>query len=184
MYEVELKVPADHQAVRTTIEAMSATSLSTVHQRDTYYNAPHRDFATTDEALRLRQQRAAGADTWQAELTYKGPLVDDQSKTREEIEIDIDEPTQLDTILERLGFEATATVEKTRERYQIDELLVTLDAVDELGEFVEIETETDSDIDHAREQVYACLDKLGLDAEETIQTSYLGLLLEQQETTS
>lgn len=183
MYEVELKVPADHQAVRETIQTLAESPPETVHQRDTYYNAPHRDFATTDEALRMRRQQTAGAETWDSELTYKGPLIDDQTKTREEIEIPITDPEQFETILERLGFEATARVTKTRERYQLGDLLVTLDTVEGLGEFVEIETETDSDIEQARDQVYACLDKLQLDPTETIQTSYLGLLLEQHDQT-
>ena len=75
MYEVELKVRADHDAVRERLAAVDAAPRGAVVQRDTYYDAPHRDFAETDEALRVRRVETEG--DVESRLTYKGPLVDD-----------------------------------------------------------------------------------------------------------
>ncbi|HMB50644.1 MAG TPA: class IV adenylate cyclase, partial [Natronoarchaeum rubrum] len=97
---------------------------------------------------------------------------------REEFETGVDGGATATEIFERLGFEAAATVEKDRERYELAGYDVTLDAVDGLGEFVEVETERETDdIAEARDGVRDLLGDLGLDADEQIRTSYLGLLL-------
>lgn len=175
MYEVELKVKADADGVRERLVALDATSCGTVRQEDSYYDAPDREFAETDEALRVRAESADG-DTRTA-LTYKGPLVDAASKTREEAETEVTDPEALRNILLGLGYEPTATVSKRRERYLVDGCTVVVDDVSGLGEFVEVELETDGDIDAARERVAAVLERLGLDPDDGIRTSYLGLLL-------
>jgi len=174
MYEVELKVEADHDRVRERLEALGADHLGAVTQADTYYDAPHRDFAETDEAFRIR--RESSADETRVELTYKGPKVDADSKTREEIETAVESGADADAIFRALGFEAAAVVEKDRDCYRLDDYTVTLDSVDGLGEFVEVEIEAEA-VDAAREGAKDVMDDLGLDPDEQIRTSYLGLLL-------
>jgi adenylate cyclase class 2 len=177
MYEVELKVRASHGAVRDWLDALGAQRLGSVTQEDTYYDAPHRDFAETDEALRIRRETPAGGES-RAYLTYKGPLVDEMSKTREEAETAVGDASTAARVLDGLGFEAAATVRKERDRYALDGYTVTLDTVEGLGEFVEVETEVDDGLDTAREGAFDVLDRLGLDPEDGIRTSYLGLLLD------
>ncbi|AQL44220.1 adenylate cyclase [Halorientalis sp. IM1011] len=177
MYEVEVKVRADHEAVRARLDELDAEPLGTVEQVDTYFDAPHRDFAETDEALRLREERDAdGAVT---ELTYKGPLVEQASKTREEIESKVADRERVQAIFESLGFSPAATVEKERTRYRIEEFTVTLDTVSEVGEFVEVETECEheEDVPAEREAAEDLLESLALNPEDGIRTSYLGMLL-------
>ena len=214
MYEVEVKLPADHAAVRRRLAELDAEPLGAVIQRDTYYDAPHREFAETDEALRIRRvsnrgdgsdgddedhgssgddggrgsgegdesdaiEREVGEQDDEAEtrITYKGPLVDDDSKTRREHETGVDDGETMDAILRALGFEPAAVVEKERDRFRVGEYTVTLDDVTDLGEYVEVETESD-DVDAAREGAFALLADLGLDPDDQIRTSYLGLLLD------
>ncbi|WP_435066458.1 class IV adenylate cyclase [Haloplanus sp. C73] len=176
MYEVELKVRASHDAVRDRLAALDAEAVETVVQVDTYYDAPHRDFAATDEALRIRRESHEGDET--ARVTYKGPLVEDASKTRREVETGVDDGDRLDDIFEALGFSPAAVVEKERERYALGDYTVTLDTIADLGEFVEIEREApESDLDSARDGAIEHLRELGLDPDDQIRTSYLGLLL-------
>jgi len=179
MYEVEVKVPAELAAVRDRLEALEATRRGSVVQADTYYNAPHRDFAETDEALRIRSERPADGPE-ETHVTYKGPLVDEETKTREEFETGVENDETIDAILTSLGFEATATVRKDRERFSLDGYTVTLDSVDGVGEYVEVETEVadESNLETAREGAYDVLERLELDPDDQLQTSYLGLLLE------
>ncbi|MFB6101300.1 MAG: class IV adenylate cyclase [Haloplanus sp.] len=179
MYEVELKVRATHDAVRERLSELGAEHTDTVRQVDTYYDAPHRDFAETDEALRLRREERDGTAT---RITYKGPLVEAASKTRREVETGVDDGDRMDSILDALGFSPAAVVEKERERYALGDYTVTLDTVGDLGEFVEIEREVgESAVETAREGAVDRLRDLGLDPEAQIRTSYLGLLLDSSE---
>ncbi|MFB6194588.1 MAG: class IV adenylate cyclase [Haloplanus sp.] len=177
MYEVELKVRAEHEGVRKRLSDLDATAAGTVTQVDTYYDAPHRDFGETDEALRLRHEE--GSDGATTRITYKGPLVEAASKTRREVETGVEDGETMDDILDCLGFDPAAVVEKERERYRLDGYTVTLDTVADLGEFVEIEREApESELDAVREGAAARLRDLGLDPDDQIRTSYLGLLMD------
>ena len=191
MYEVEIKVPAELEAVRERLRRVDAERVGARRQRDVYYDAPHREFAETDEALRIRHEtvRPSGDETATdgekpdgdetTRLTYKGPLLDGESKTRSEHEAGVDDPDALAEILDDLGFEPAATVTKRRECWAFREFTVTLDDVDGVGEFVEIEREIPETegIDATREAAVESLSRLGLDADEQVRTSYLGLLL-------
>lgn len=194
MFEVELKLRATHGPIREQLEAMDARNVGRVTQVDTYYNAPDRDFATTDEALRVREEsdtgkqsvgeRASDGDGGSTDervlLTYKGSLVDDSSKTRTEAETRVVDGDAVRNILAGLGYDAAATVEKRRDRYAVADCRVTLDRVAGIGEFVEVEYHEpvgEGDIDSARGAVTDLVTALGLDPAASIQTSYLGLQL-------
>lgn len=217
MYEVEIKVPADVDAVRDRLRTAGAERVDARRQRDVYYDAPHRDFAETDEALRVRRETPlpdgigsvetpddspddslddslddspddslegigtvdTSEDDAPTKLTYKGPLLDEGSKTRAEHETGVDDPEAVAGVLSGLGFDPAATVEKRREFWSHDGFTVTLDAVTGLGEFVEIERAVDdeADIEATRDDALEALDRLGLDGSTQIRTSYLGLLL-------
>ena len=182
MYEVEVKVPADHEPVRERLSELDAESLGTVQQVDTYYDAPHRDFETTDEALRIREETQVEGVTTVTRLTYKGPKVDSQSKTRAEHESSVGDADAINAALTRLGFEPVAEVTKIRERYAWDGYTVTLDVVDGLGEFVEVEREaTKDEIESARDGALDILESLSLEPTASVRTSYLGLLLDASE---
>jgi len=196
-----VKVPADHGAVRAALDDAGAEELETVAQSDTYYDAPHRDFAETDEAFRLRTVATAVEDfqrgdgdlagdidavlsgdaraAGETRVTYKGPLVEAESKTREEFETTVGDREEMAAVLDGLGFEPAADVRKLRESHELDGFTVLLDAVEGVGDYVEVETEvgTESGVEAAREDAYAVLRRLGLDPGDQIRTSYLGLRL-------
>lgn len=210
MYEVEVKVPADHDAVRTVLDDAGAERVETVAQSDTYYDAPHRDFAEADEAFRLRTVATAVEDfqrrdddnddddlaadidavlsggaraAGETRVTYKGPLVEAESKTREEFETTVGDADEMAAVLDGLGFEPAADVRKLREKHELDGFTVLLDAVEGVGDYVEIETEveTEAKVEAAREAAYEVLRDLGLDPTDQIRTSYLGLRLDADE---
>lgn len=163
MYEVELKARADHERLRERLATLGADALGTVTQVDTYYDAPNRDFASTDEALRIRRERDERGET--VFLTYKGPRVDETTKTRQEAETAVEDSDATRTILSELGFQPAATVHKERERYALDESHVTLDSVRDLGEFVEVEYSPDGG--HARDADSDTADGNGAEEVET-----------------
>ena len=103
------------------------------HQVDIYYQHPSRDFAKTDEALRLRSVNGV------AELTYKGPKISRQSKSREELTVKVNDLTTADLILKRLGFVEVARIEKTRYNFRHNNFTISVDSVKDVGDFVEVE---------------------------------------------
>lgn len=86
MYEVEQKYPvADGAALEERLTRLGAVRHGVVEQVDRYFNHPSRDYADTDEALRLRSTPAGVAITW------KGPRLEATAKTRREIELPLAE---------------------------------------------------------------------------------------------
>jgi len=89
MYEVELKFPvADLPALERRLAELAGRFYAPVDQVDRYFNHPCRDFAQTDEALRLRHHGDGVAITW------KGPRIDAATKTRREIELPLFAPSE------------------------------------------------------------------------------------------
>lgn len=183
MYEVERKVRAAHTDLRDSLADIDVEYIGTVEQRDQYFNHPNRDFASTDEALRVRRQRVQdGSLTANDQVTYKGPRLDAATKTRIERETGLETPEELIAILEALDFTPAGQVNKTREQYRSASCTICLDTVDQLGEFVEIEADSDADsIDVAENATMHLSDKLGIATQETIDASYLGMILGQNE---
>lgn len=179
MYEVELKFPLiDAMPVIRRLVELGAKPQPLVQQTDLYFNHPARDFEQTDEALRIRSMGNRHL------VTYKGPIVDSQTKTRREIEISLggdDAAAQFGEILRLLSFRAVREVRKKRQPYQCTwqdrAFEVALDDVAGLGQFVEIETQADeAGRTAAVEAILAFASQFRLGQPE--KRSYLCLLLE------
>lgn len=183
LYEVELKFPLpEPAAVLSRLEELEAERGEPVAQSDIYFNHPLRDFAETDEALRVRSVDGKNS------ITYKGPVIDPQAKIRREIEIPFGTSTldgkRFVEMLGILGFRDVKTVRKTRVPYELEwegrELEVAFDKVDGLGTFLEIEViAQDAGRDSARESILRLAGHLGLEHSE--RRSYLQLLLKKEE---
>jgi adenylate cyclase class 2 len=178
-YEVEQKFPvADLSAVADRIAALGAALLPPQEEVDLYFAHPAVDFVKTDEALRLRRKGEANF------LTYKGPKIDATTKTRREIDLGL-EPGKaaIDSwaaLLAALGFTPVAEVRKTRRKaiipWQGRQVEASLDTVDRLGTFVELELIAEADgIEPAKTCLASLAQSLGLSASE--RRSYLELLL-------
>jgi adenylate cyclase class 2 len=170
MLEIEIKALCDDLgAAEKRLSELGGVFCGEIEQADLYLAHPCRDFAVTDEALRLR--RSGGLTT----LHYKGPKLDEVSKSREELYVEVPDPLALRLLLERLGFRPVAEVRKTRRTYRVGEVEVALDRVAGLGGFVELEVQ-DRPLEEGREMLFDLQRKLGL--ERTERRSYLELLLD------
>jgi len=146
VFEVELKFPvADWEALRRQLEQLGAVWTPPERQRDQYFAHPCRNFAQTNEALRLR---TSGDNHI---LTYKGPVIDRLTKTRRELETElVSTPVAANVMTETLialGFQPVRIVEKHRRsatiRWQDRDITCAWDEVSPLGMFVEFEIVTD-----------------------------------------
>ncbi len=171
MLEIELKVRVDAlEPVRNLLQQLNAESFGRVHEHDIYYNAPHRNFARTDEALRVRY---AGG---KAVVTYKGAKIKNLGlKAREELNTAVESGEVFEKILARLGFMKTAEVDKWRENYRYGNASIALDEVENLGTFVEIEVIAGTETQAATERIDKIKKELGISGE-AILASYLELL--------
>ena len=175
MLEIELKVRVDALGpVRQRLQQLKAESFGRVHEHDIYYNAPHRDFATTDEAVRVRYTDD------HAVVTYKGPKIKKFGlKAREELNFAVESGEAFETMLARLGFTRTTEVNKWRENYKLDTALISLDTVEELGTFAEIEVIARDETDNPTAMIENIAKEIGADGE-PILASYLELLLDKR----
>jgi adenylate cyclase, class 2 len=179
-YEVELKFPLDDpERIRSELDALGARAGEAIEQIDRYFNHPSRDFGRTDEAFRIRQTGGTNR------VTYKGPKLDARAKTRREIEIAFGESPEdaerFAEMLRLLGFREVRTVRKRRVPYDLTwegrSVEVSLDEVDELGTFAEIETQAgEGSRDAARDAILRLAERLNLADSE--RRSYLELVLE------
>jgi adenylate cyclase, class 2 len=179
MLEVEMKFPvADFASLERRLAALPAQETGSREDLDLYFNAPDRDFAKTDEAFRLRRFGAVNF------LTYKGPKLDAQTKTRTEIEISLAEGDETagdcTRLLTHLGYRPVGEVRKKRRRYHLKRAgfatEVTLDEVEGLGCYVELEiVAPEENLEPARQALLDLAATLGLTHSE--RRSYLELLL-------
>jgi adenylate cyclase class 2 len=132
-YEMKIRV-ARLEPIRARLASLGIRPAARLTEGDLYFNSPTRDFGRTDEALRIRETEEG------ASLTYKGPKRGTGGiKAREELIVRVGPGEAMGEILERLGFNRTAAVEKCRETYLVEGASVSLDEVKGLGTFVEIE---------------------------------------------
>lgn len=171
--EIEVKAYTDDlNKTEETVINMGAHFVEELHEVDTYFNHPSRDFAETDEALRIRVSNTHHF------LTYKGEKIDPYSITRDEIETRIENADAAQQLLAKLGFIPVAEVKKTRRVYQLRKFTICVDDVSKVGTFVEVET-TGESLEDLRNGALGILKTLGLTAYE--RKSYLELLLEKGE---
>lgn len=177
--EIEQKFPLeDFQQVRRSLQDLGARFEEPVQQVDRYFRHPQRDFAQTDEALRLRR---VGEENC---ITYKGPKIDQETKTRREIELAIEpgkkELEAWSELLEILGFRQSLEVSKERTPGTVTwegvEVQLALDLVVGLGRYLELEIVADeSEFGAAKARLLGLAEKLGL--KEVERRGYIQLLL-------
>jgi adenylate cyclase class 2 len=189
VYEVELKFRvADPAAVERSLVGLAARFREPVEQIDRYFAHPCRDFARTDEALRLR---SIGGDV---AVTWKGPRIDTATKTRQELELPLGAVATggpvagplsstveaWTALLEALGFRRVREVVKRRRAARVPwhgaEVDVAVDTVTGLGDFLELELQArQEEVPQAR----ACLESLAreLGCTDPERRSYLELLI-------
>ncbi len=176
MIEVEVKyrVPRElMEKIASKVLTLGGKFLGEEVQEDVYFQHPSRNFAVSDEALRVRRARG------RVEVTYKGPRIDSRSKTREEIQVKVEDFNSFVSLLEKLGFKRVAKVVKKRKTYKFNDELLHLDCVEDAGFFVEIEgtVEDEGEIEGKREKLIMKAKELGIPTEGFELKSYLEIIL-------
>ncbi|PTD94859.1 class IV adenylate cyclase [archaeon SCG-AAA382B04] len=169
MIEVEVKAVSNQEAKKKIKQ--EGKFLRTENQEDIYLNHPVKDFAKTDEALRLRK---IDGKTF---ITYKGPKLEEKTKSRKEIEEKIEDFEKSLEIFKSLGFREAGSVKKKRQIYELNGYKVSIDKVEGLGEFIEAEKEIKEVDQEIIENAIDFLTDLGIDQRDFERRSYLELIL-------
>ena len=172
MIEVEVKAKIDSfEEMEKRLENLGALKSKKEFQEDIYFASPIVDFAQTDEALRIRTTNN------NIFITYKGPKLNKDAKTRKEVEMSIESAGKAKDIFEEIGFKEVITVRKNRQYYTYENFEISLDDVEGLNPYMEIEIslEDGNDYDYAQKSIFELFEKLGI-TEGFERTSYLELL--------
>ena len=148
MIEVEVKAKIENfDDMKKKLENLGAIKSKKEFQEDIYFNSPIVDFANTDEALRIRTTEENEKNN--IFITYKGPKIDSKSKTREEIEIKIEDSEKCSKIFQHLGFTKVRAVRKNRQYYTYKNFEISLDDVEGLEPYMEIEISLEDGNDYS-----------------------------------
>jgi len=193
MIEVEIKVKiSDPNLLREKFEDFNGVYKLSLNHEDIYFNMPKglRDFKQTDEALRLRKSIEFNRDNKAISqkinyfMTYKGKKIDTTTKTREEIEVKIDEIEDMKNLLKLLGFREVFTVVKERELYdftfkdtRIEALIDYIPILEQYFVEVELITESYEKVDENKEILFQFLENFGIKKQESVRLSYLELIV-------
>jgi len=193
MFEVEVKVLLEKkERIKEKLISMGGKYIYSLRHEDTYFNMPKklRNFYRTDEALRIRKSIEYDSNDIENQkifefLTYKGPKVDDLTKTRNEIEFEVEDGEKLKEILKILGFREVYTIKKERELFEIEyyseKFEILFDYLPVLNQnFMEIECQTEkkNKISLKREKIFKFLRNFDISKDQSIRKSYLELVLE------
>ena len=110
--EIKLAVKDARSARRRLREAGFAVSRPRVFETNTVFDTPELSLRASSSLLRIRQ---AGRVTT---ITYKGAPEAGSYKSREELEIEIDNAPAMMAIVERLGFRGVFRYEKYRTEFR------------------------------------------------------------------
>jgi len=143
MREVEIKIrlnPGEMDLLRQRLQDSQTRPGPVEDETNMLFEAPDGHLRPAGETLRLRSFEGRADAT----LTFKGPSdPGSRFKSREELEVRVDDSATARKILDALGYQATARYQKRREHWALFGVDVALDRLSS-GEYVEIEGTEDS----------------------------------------
>ena len=169
--EIEMKVRvASHEPVRERLRALGGEFVALMLETNCIFDRPDRSLRRAGCGLRVRSSKVLEGMGGGVKITFKGPARSGLFKTREEVEVKVDDADAAAAVLERLGFTRILKYEKRRERWRLEECIVELDEPARLGVFVEIEGPNDDAIRDVQR-------KLGLEELKHIGKSYVEMAI-------
>src|ERR1700712_1697855 len=117
--EAKMSVP-NFDVVRNRLQERGAQPHGTVMETNVFLDTEDRSLLTSDEGLRIRENRNLETGKQVHILTYKGPKQMGLLKSREEVELTVDSTTSAVSLFEKLGFVPMLSFEKRRESWHLN----------------------------------------------------------------
>ena len=176
--EVEIKYylqDGNFDSVIQRLNDLGAIFVREIDEIDHYFKVVGRDSIVTKECLRIRETGE------KIELTYK-PASDDPNEkifAKQESNVLVSDAQKTVELLKVLGNQLLVTVKKRRKYYNYNDCVVTLDFIEKVGYFLEIECE-DEDSEKGTKRLNECADKLKLKNCTITNKPYRDIVLEAQ----
>jgi adenylate cyclase class 2 len=182
MFEVEVKARVKNlEKLKSKLEAMGCVFSKEIEQEDRIFTDSDEDFAAYQPGVNFLRIREQGDKVL---FTLK------RSRSNEldsiEHEITVNDADELKNIIQSLGYHEAARVNKRRQQTKYKEYQISLDEVEGLGKFIEVEQFTDEESKQAQEQLFKFLESLGVFRNDRVTRGYdtLVYLKEQNRTDS
>ncbi len=170
MIEIEAKMRLhDPALIEGRLRAVGAVLDQSILETNTFFDTGKGLLKSSDQGLRIRVEDNEADGRRRAVLTHKGPRAHGQLKSRSETEVEVADAHAAGTLLAALGYHPVMSFEKRRRRWLLDDCRVELDTLPHLGDFIEIEGDSDG-------EVLAVREKLGLADTPLIKASYIAML--------
>ncbi|UCF68602.1 MAG: CYTH domain-containing protein [Acidobacteriota bacterium] len=165
MKNIEIKTPIDDRArIETRLRELGARYEGTSQQKDTFFAVPR-------GWLKLREQTGRPAEL----ISYVRSIDDAGPRGSDYDVVLVDDPRLIESLLVRV-LPGGCVVHKQRSLWLVGHTRVHLDEVEELGEFLELETVLDGiDEAAARAEGERVIDALGLDRARFVSRPYAEL---------
>jgi|GEM_PF-1523422 len=186
--EIEIKVRLNNVAkVRDYLEK-EANPLGEKEQIDTYFVMPEIDFfeeKPVHRYLRVRQhlQASGSIDLHVCNLDGNNKLL-----WTDEYECKLENPEVMLTIFDKIGLIRRVTVKKQRQKFKYQDFVITIDEIDSLGTFIEIEITTEEELDEdkakfIKNRCFECLEQIQAEWEKVPDLGYPELILKKERLT-
>ncbi len=175
MKEIEVKAKiSGFSDVQSRLHNLGCTFSEPLLQKDRIYLPEGIEFPDkTKGTLFLRIRNSNGKHI----LTLKKQL--DTESENIEHEIVIDNPDEADKMARLLGFHEVLHITKKRIKCRHEGITISLDEIDRLGSFIEVEKMTaEDDTAEVREELLGFLETLGVRREEQVLKGYATLIYE------
>ena len=173
--EIAVSVRNPKEAERNILKI--AKFIREVKQVDNYFVPKDKDFfkkKVTKEYLRVRH------DGNKSHLNYSYCHYDKHNHflQTDEYESIVENPDIVDEVLKRIGMVHKVTVKKLRKHFSYGDFEITLDNIEDLDYFIEIEAKKDfGGAEKTRDECYKILSKLNVDYEECPDLGYPDMVL-------
>ena len=144
--EAKFEIPCSAKdSVISVLLSMGFREEERVVEQDIYLDHPLLNLKGGDKALRFRVKAPLrGAKGVQAFLTFKGPRVSEPGSFKRRVEINAAVSPEVLQVLKELGFKESIKVVKERIYFKNNRATVTVDDVEGLGCFIEVEAGSNS----------------------------------------
>src|SRR3989344_7862259 len=136
--EVEIKAHLKNPGVVEAFLNKEAELIKNKKQVDVYYTPNKKDFFAIHPVTKYLRIRTEGKRTTLEYLFCHFEKEGSLLKT-DEYEVSIDNPKNMDIILRQLGFVEKVTVVKQRASFAFNSFEISLDFIEDLGHFIEVE---------------------------------------------
>ncbi|MEM2021506.1 MAG: class IV adenylate cyclase [Zestosphaera sp.] len=178
-YEVKVRIE-DLEAVERRLSECGWVLEDAVLEEDRYVDLTHCVGSPARQvALRIRVRRSLTREAVSSELTFKGRVIVEGVKAREELTTVLNDPEAVTRMFVLAGF-PVIMISKKRKVYTNKDFSakIYLDEVESLGNFIEVELINPTSRDEYLSTLDRIKESLGLSSEENIVKSYLELRME------